>query len=928
MKYDLQGNRTELNDPDAGVITSKYNGWGELEWTEDPNFVTTQYDYNPASGLLNFVKCGDETTNYLYDDLNRLQEISIAGQHSQTFTYDKYDRITKVTEKIGDELFDISTGYDRYGRVVKETYPSGYYTENQYDDYGYLIKITGRSNHSIWEAVEANAYGQLTRIRNGAQQTSFDFDSKGLLTSIRTTAPTKPDIMNWSYIYDKKGNMVERKDACLNQRESMEYDEMNRLAGWVVYHGNEKSGEYSMSYSPAGNIEKKSDLDNLTMNYGENGKPHALTSISGIPGHFPANDLEITYTGFRKIKTLSEIDQNEMMIKSYELTYGVDGQRRKSVYKKGGTGHTRYYVGNYEEEDNSNGNIRKIHYLHGGGILIQENGQESLFYGHTDHLGSLTVLTDQSGNITERYAYDPWGNRRDPYYWANPDTRGDLKLNRGFTGHEHIDQFGIINMNGRVYDPLTSQFLSPDPYVQAPGNWLNYNRYGYCLNNPMMYTDPDGEIFEWIAVGFILYFVNAKANTPKGKDANKPKNWQWNPIKWFSRDGNGVIVNLNANTDGDLAFSAGVGNPNGPIPVAGYSNNNGAGLGIYNNGNTSLYYPGYDYTESVANKAVKSPSKPKGDSRFFSGDYHEASQLLVYLSKRDGVERAMYETELGYYFEYTDGYVFRSNFNAEESNTYLGKRENGSFIYHVENERRKGTAFSISKQGESLYLKLGMGGRYRVSGFYHTHPGNSCLSPDDPYQGIPGIRVKAIGWNGYSKGPCPEENGMPFCNSTPIKINLMKRSLILLSVCMFVLQSYSQETDDFVSIFRNEDEVVEFGPEENWENMDLYKAIISNTIDSIVTENTSLITQKICDKLVIHFIIHIDGKIDSCRIKESIDNEIENLILNAICNLEFKDAPIYDVNGKPKPLYCSLPIQFHNCLPIDRKKKNSINKTQ
>ncbi len=156
----------------------------------------------------------------------------------------------------------------------------------------------------------------------------------------------------------------------------------------------------------------------------------------------------------------------------------------------------------------------------------------------------------------------------------------------------------------------------------------------------------------------------------------------------------------------------------------------------------------------------------------------------------------------------------------------------------------------------------------------------------------------------------------------------MKRSLILLSVCMFVLQSYSQETDDFVSIFRNEDEVVEFGPEENWENMDLYKAIISNTIDSIVTENTSLITQKICDKLVIHFIIHIDGKIDSCRIKESIDNEIENLILNAICNLEFKDAPIYDVNGKPKPLYCSLPIQFHNCLPIDRKKKNSINKTQ
>ncbi len=97
--------------------------------------------------------------------------------------------------------------------------------------------------------------------------------------------------------------------------------------------------------------------------------------------------------------------------------------------------------------------------------------------------------------LCERYAYDPWGNRRDPYYWANADNRGDLKLNRGFTGHEHIDQFGIINMNGRVYDPLTSQFFSPDPYVQAPENWLNYNRYQYAFGNPLLYTDPTGEWF-------------------------------------------------------------------------------------------------------------------------------------------------------------------------------------------------------------------------------------------------------------------------------------------------------------------------------------------------------------------------------------------------------------------------------------------------
>ena len=50
-------------------------------------------------------------------------------------------------------------------------------------------------------------------------------------------------------------------------------------------------------------------------------------------------------------------------------------------------------------------------------------------------------------------------------------------------------------MNGRVYDPLTAQFFSPDPHIQAPDYWLNYNRYSYCLNNPLVYVDPDGEFF-------------------------------------------------------------------------------------------------------------------------------------------------------------------------------------------------------------------------------------------------------------------------------------------------------------------------------------------------------------------------------------------------------------------------------------------------
>ena len=78
---------------------------------------------------------------------------------------------------------------------------------------------------------------------------------------------------------------------------------------------------------------------------------------------------------------------------------------------------------------------------------------------------------------------------------------GFALLERGFTGHEHILQFGIINMNARLYDPIIASFLSPDNEVTDPENPQNYNRFSYALNNPLRYTDPSGNnplLVAWI----------------------------------------------------------------------------------------------------------------------------------------------------------------------------------------------------------------------------------------------------------------------------------------------------------------------------------------------------------------------------------------------------------------------------------------------
>lgn len=90
--------------------------------------------------------------------------------------------------------------------------------------------------------------------------------------------------------------------------------------------------------------------------------------------------------------------------------------------------------------------------------------------------------------------------------------------------HEHVPEMDMIDMNGRLYDPVLCQFLSPDPYIQYPDNWQNYNRYGYCLQNPMLYTDPSGE-FLWIPV-----IIGAIVGTYMGGTlANGGK---MNPTKW------------------------------------------------------------------------------------------------------------------------------------------------------------------------------------------------------------------------------------------------------------------------------------------------------------------------------------------------------------------------------------------------------------
>jgi RHS repeat-associated protein len=99
-----------------------------------------------------------------------------------------------------------------------------------------------------------------------------------------------------------------------------------------------------------------------------------------------------------------------------------------------------------------------------------------------------------SNTVVAEYSFDAWGRRRNATNWTYTLDANDKALfaDRGFTGHEYLNYFNLYNMNGRMYDPLVGRFLSADPIIGDGGYTQSYNRYSYCLNNPLKFTDPSG----------------------------------------------------------------------------------------------------------------------------------------------------------------------------------------------------------------------------------------------------------------------------------------------------------------------------------------------------------------------------------------------------------------------------------------------------
>ena len=379
---------------------------------------------------------------------------------------------------------------------------------------------------------------------------SYDWGN-GLLTSATATTyagGAVQDTLTAGYTWDGYNNLLSRSMSMTVPSsqvappalsEAFSYDAENRLcdigtaggtcstSSMMTYKsdGSFKSNGVYTGYSYANTAQNETLPDGTTYSYTQ---PHAVASVND--GNTTRNftydadgDLKtesgdvnrtLYWTSFNKP---SEIDADSA---TERFTYGPTRERLQTSVTSvnNGVSHTvttTYIDGLFESvSDTSNGTTTYKHYIAADGVrvgvenLAVDSGgnvtADTLSFYVRDEVGSvIAAVTENLGGANQQfavYSYDVWGKSR-PTTGANafvdpsPGTYMPGTLpgqHEGFATHEDLEDIGIVDMEGRIYDPEIGRFLSPDPNVQYPLSSQGYNRYTYVNDNPLSLSDPTG----------------------------------------------------------------------------------------------------------------------------------------------------------------------------------------------------------------------------------------------------------------------------------------------------------------------------------------------------------------------------------------------------------------------------------------------------
>lgn len=408
------------------------------------------------------------------------------------------------------------------GAISRSRAGNGLTQTHIYDD------VTGRLTHKYAGVTELDVAADWSNTQLfGVQKIKYEWDVVGNLT----------------YRHNRSGAAGSNKDI----QESFCYDSVNRLIKTVngplaanycaTMRADSTQAGYDLKYDSLGNITYKNNMGDYTYGattYSPGAGVHAVTKTvkAGVTTEYKydangnmeedkvgaAVQRKLWYSTFDKPLHIQKGDHNS----HFRYSPGRNRYWRKDVSGDGKETEVLYLGGveRVTRTDGANTQVIWKRYLGGGALFDVETTENNTLVGtslsnsttqsylYKDHLGSVDVITDAVGTVISNLSFNEWGERRNATSF-NPPTASDIltftqylltaatKTNRGFTGHEMLDEVGLVHMNGRIYDARLARFLQADPLVQSPTHTQSYNRYSYVWNNPLNATDPSGFETKW-----------------------------------------------------------------------------------------------------------------------------------------------------------------------------------------------------------------------------------------------------------------------------------------------------------------------------------------------------------------------------------------------------------------------------------------------
>ncbi|MDH5676354.1 MAG: hypothetical protein OEZ06_29820 [Myxococcales bacterium] len=500
----------------------------DLEGTEPPEISTYVYD-----GLLSTV---------IYQ--GKLVAAQSPDGSMTVFNYDDAGREVEARRSIvgaeSTEILARFTDYDGFGRPSMVSYESANAVERLASRYhyhrGHVEKIgipdkTATGNPAlddiVWDATDTDPYGQLEAISlgNGLTDEREYWPNTGQLKSMSVGLTASTALQALSYTYDDNDNLERRDDVVNNEATVYVYDEQDRLE-LATSTTNDSSGtrvrrfEESFTYDALGNIDSRGRSEEDFVNVVTDGflwsysvgtdgrRPSQVASVSDggteqtyeydsagrlkLRTGILQGDLEILYNR-RGMPFLMGKDLDTSLGRE-EATHVAYDAFQQRVRKKMATSEVFYMDESYTREmaAGSGEFSERLVVFAGAGPVVEiersASGSDSdaTTYLHSDHLGSITAVTDKDGNLVERRSYDAFGGRRDA---SDPNPYG---TRYGYTAHEFDEAPGLVNMKARMYDAALGRFLMPDPIVADPSSVQGVNPYSYVNNRPLRFVDPTG----------------------------------------------------------------------------------------------------------------------------------------------------------------------------------------------------------------------------------------------------------------------------------------------------------------------------------------------------------------------------------------------------------------------------------------------------